>query len=209
MCHLSCQSSGRVLDLNAQVPERSHDASEVFSATRNILQDRHPLGKPPDPSTLFPDPPNAVNPILFDGLDANAIRAASLHITGAAGLSGLDVTAWCCLCCSFKSASVTLCSAQAAVGHWICTEAVHPNGLTAFVANRLIPLDKQPGFCPIGIGEVLWCYVAKAVLCFVDLDICKVCGVLQVCAGSEKNVKLLCLLSDNFIVIQVRRQFFW
>ena len=58
------------------------------------------------------------------------------------------------LCCSFKSASVTLCSALAAVGHRLCTEAVYPDGLSAFVACRLIPLDKQPDVCPIGIGEV-------------------------------------------------------
>ena len=63
--------------------------------------------------------------------------------TCAAYPSGLDATAWHRLCCSFKSASVTLCSALAAVGHRICIEAVHPNGLTAFVACRLIPFDSN------------------------------------------------------------------
>ena len=48
------------------------------------------MGKPPDPSI--------VNPILFDGLDADAICAASLHTTAAAGPSGLDATAWPHLC---------------------------------------------------------------------------------------------------------------
>ena len=168
--YLSCHSSGGVLDLNTQVPERSPNGSEVLS---KIFLDKHPLGKPPDPSILLPDPPNEVNPILFDGLDTDAIRAASLHTNGAAGPSGWDAcaTAWRRLCCSFKSASVTLCSALAAVGHRICTEAVHPDGLTAFVACRLNPLDKQPGVQPIGIGEVPRRIVAKAVLRLVDLDI--------------------------------------
>ena len=171
--------------MNAQVPERSPDGSEILSTAKKILLDKHPLGKPPDPSILLPDPAHEVNPILFDGLDADAIRAASLHTNGAAGPSGLDATAWRRLCCSFKSASVTLCSALAAVGHRICTEAVHPDGLTAFVACRLIPLDKQPGVRPIGIGEVPRRIIAKAVLRLVDMDIREPCGALQVCAGCE------------------------
>ena len=126
-----------------------------------------------------------MNPIIFDGLNADAIRSASLQTAGAAGPSGSDATAWRCLCCSFKSASVALYSALAAVGHRLCTEAVHLDGLSAFVACHLIPIDKQPGICPIGIGEVPQHIIAKAALHLVDLDICQTCGTLQVYAGCE------------------------
>ena len=71
------------------------------------------------------------------------------------------------------------------MGHRICTEAVHPDGLTAFVACRLIPLDKQSGVRPIGIGEVPRRIVAKAVLRLVDMDIREACDALQACAGCE------------------------
>ena len=74
------------------------------------------------------------------------------------------------------------------MGHRICTEAVYPDGLTAFVACCLIPLDKQPGVRPIDIGEVPRRIVAKAVLRLVDLDIREACGALQVCAGCEAAV---------------------
>ena len=57
-----------------------------------------------------------------------------------------------------------MCSVLAAVGHRICTESVHPDGLTAFVACHLILLDKQPGVRPIGIGEVPHRIIAKAVI---------------------------------------------
>jgi len=57
--------------------------------------------------------------------------------------------------------------------------------LTAFVACQLIHLDKQPGVCPIGIGEVPHRIIAKAVLQLVDLNIWEACGSLQVCAGCE------------------------
>ena len=183
--HLSCHSSGGVLNLDAQVPERSPDGGTVMKSVRKVLLDKHPQGKPPDPSTLMDAPPGMVNPILFDGLDADAICSASLHTTGAAGPSGLDAIAWHRLCCSFKSASANLCTSLAAVGHRICTEAVHPDGLSAFVACHLIPLDKQPSVHPIGIGEVPWRIIAKAVLRLVDLDIQTACGALQVCAGYE------------------------
>ena len=89
------------------------------------------------------------------------------------------------ICAALLSQSVALCSALAAVGHCLCTEAVHSDGLSAFVACRLIPLDKQPGLCPIGIGEVPRRVIAKVVLHLVDLDIHEACSALQVCTGCE------------------------
>ena len=156
-----------------------------MTTAHRVLLDKHPLGRPPHPSTLLDSTPDPVNPIIFNGLNADAVRSASLQTAGAAGPSGLDATAWRRLCCSFKSASVALCSALATVGHCLCTEAVHPDGLSAFVAYHLIPLDKQPGVHPIGIGEVPQCIIAKAVLHLVNLDIREACGALQVCAGCE------------------------
>ena len=95
------------------------------------------------------------------------------------------------------------------MGHRICTKAVHPNRLTAFVACRLIPLDKQPGVRPIGIGEVSWRIVAKAVLRLVDMDIWEACGACKYVRAVREAVRLLFMLSDNFIVIQVHRLFPW
>ena len=85
------------------------------------------------------------------------------------------------------------------MGYRICTEAVHPDGLTTFVACCLIPLNKQPGVRPIGIGEVPWRIVAKAVLCLVDLDIQEACGALQVCEGCDGGCKA---------AVDAARQFF-
>ncbi len=46
------------------------------------------------------------------------------------------------------------CNALAAVARRLCLTSVDPNGLSAYVACRLIPLNKDPGVRPIGIGEV-------------------------------------------------------
>ena len=115
--YLSCHSSSGVLNLDAQLPVRfSNGATEMTNVHRVVL-DKHLLGRPPHPSTLLHSPPDPVNPIIFHGLNADAIRSASLQTAGAADLSGLDATAWHCLCCSFKSASVALYSALVVVGH--------------------------------------------------------------------------------------------
>ena len=46
----------------------------------------------------------------------------------------------------------------------LATEYLDPNTLEAFVACRLIPLDKSPGVCPIGIGEISRRIVGKCII---------------------------------------------
>jgi len=47
----------------------------------------------------------------------------------------------------------------------LCTDIVDPKGLTAFVACRLIALDKCPGDRPFGVRRI----VGKAVLATVKM----------------------------------------
>ena len=55
--------------------------------------------------------------------------------------------------------------------------------MSAFVACRLIPLDKCPGVRPIGIGEVPRRIISKAILWLLSSDIESAAGPLQTCAG--------------------------
>ena len=75
--------------------------------------------------------------------------------------------------------------ALALVARHLCTDMVVPNGLLAFVACRLIALDKCPGVCLIGVGEFVRRIVGKAVLATVKLDILEAIGPLQLCAGQD------------------------
>ena len=56
-------------------------------------------------------------------------------------------------------------------GRKISTSYVDPSGLVAYTACRLIPLDKNPGVRPIGVGEVLRRIVGKAVMRIARQDL--------------------------------------
>ncbi len=54
---------------------------------------------------------------------------------------------------------------MAAAGRRLCTVYVDPDLIEAFVANRLIPLDKGGGGVrPIGIGEIPRRVIGKAIM---------------------------------------------
>ena len=82
---------------------------------------------------------------------------------GAAGPSGMDTDGWKRSCTSFCSHSADLCEAIASLAKRICTTSLDPKGLEAFVACRLIALDKCPGVRWIGIGETLCRIVERAI----------------------------------------------
>ena len=68
------------------------------------------------------------------------------------------------------------------------TEVLVSNGTTytsleAYTACRLIPLDKNPGVRPIGVGEVLRRIIGKAILSVIKPEILSSAGNLQLCAG--------------------------
>ena len=94
-----------------------------------------------------------------------------LRMDGAAGPSGLDAASWKRLCTSFKGASTDLCESLAATARRICTCYVDPRGLSAFVAYRLIALDKSPGISPIGIGETARRLIGRAIARVLSDDI--------------------------------------
>ena len=154
--YLSKHTTGGVLKLDDLIPETTGEGETRMRSTRDVLSEKHPLGKDPDPCSLLDGQPTQANPIIFDALNADTIRNAALHTNGAAGPSGLDAHAWRRLCSSFKSASNSLCTALAGVGRRIATTSVHLDRLSAFIACRLIPLDKCPacGTCPFALESV-------------------------------------------------------
>jgi len=106
---------------------------------------------------------------------------------GGSGPSGLDSNGWkrMLLSSSFGERSNDVCKAIAMVARKICTEHNHHISLQAFLACKLIPLDKNPGLRPIGVGEILRRLIGKAVVAVTRDRITQSVGSLQVCAGQE------------------------
>ena len=124
----SRKTTGGILHLNDMIPTGSPNSEPTLQSIRDVLQDKHPTGNPPDPSFLLPSSldPNLFNPIIFENLNADSIHRAAMHTHGSAGPSGLDSFAWRRLCSSFGSVSHDLCSALAAVGRRLCSSLVNP-----------------------------------------------------------------------------------
>ena len=57
--------------------------------------------------------------------------------------------------------------------------------LEGFLAYRLIPLDKNPGLQPIGIGELSRCIAGKVVVTHFQTEIVTLVGSLQIFVGHE------------------------
>ena len=73
----------------------------------------------------------------------------------------------------------------------LCTVENQSSSLQAFLANRLIPLGKNPGLRPIGVGEVLRRVSGKVIVSHLKEDVIQSVGSLQVCAGQDAGCESL------------------
>ena len=121
------------------------------------------------------------------------VKEAALKTKDGSGPSGLDADGWTKILVSksYGTINAALRRAFANVIKKICTEKLpvdttkDETPLEAFLACRLIPLDKNPGLRPIGVGEVLRRIAGKVVMKVVKEDIKKAAGCLQLWAGQE------------------------
>ena len=194
LSYISRDQNSGVLGLDDIIPQTNS------LTTCDVLRAKHPMGIPACPEPLLENTPEVVNPIIYSSLDADCVLGAALHTHGAAGISGLDAFAWRRLCSSFKSASRDLCHALAAVGRRICSSRIHPDNLSAFVACRLIPLNKCPGVRPIGVGEVPRLIISKAILRLFRQDIQEAAGPLQVLLVRKEAVRLQFMQCANSLL---------
>ena len=88
-----------------------------------------------------------------------------------------------------KKKPAELCQAIADLAKKLNRVEVLPSLLQAFVAGRLIPLDKSPGVRPIGIGEVLRRIVSSATMALLKPDLINATAPLQTCAGLPGGIE--------------------
>ena len=161
--------------------------------TLEQLKQKHPQRRDADPEIMLPDKPEEIHPIKFDSIDAENVRKAALKTRGGAGPSGLDADVWKRIFTSnqFGDSTGDLCKTFAEVIKKLCTAENQSTSLEAFLANRLIPLDKNPGLRPIGVGEVLRRIAGKVIVSHLKEDVIQSVGSLQVCAGQDAGCESL------------------
>lgn len=181
------ESSGGILHVGDVVPSGSPTPQTVL----DVLKSKHPSRQQLNPDSIIHSPilPEPVHPVLYDRIDASAIRSAALHTEGAGGPSGVDAYGWRRLCTSFQAASADLCHSLALMARRLCCVFVDPQALRPFLACRLVALDKNPGVRPIGICETARRIIAKAILFVTGDDIKEAAGTVQLCAGQTAGIE--------------------
>ena len=156
------------------------------------LKELHPVSQPTTDEILISGELPYFDPVIFTNIDEKAIATAAMRTRGAAGPSGLDAEGWRRILISKNYGLIgkDLRTAIAKMTQVMCSRELNQenenNSLEAYVACRLIPLEKKPsGIRPIGIGEVLRRIVGKAVIAEIKPDLMESAGSLQLCAGQK------------------------
>ena len=71
----------------------------------------------------------------------------------------------------------------------LCTDLIETQTIEAFFSCRLIPLDKNTGLRPIGVGRVLRRIAREVIVSVLKNDANDCAGSLQVCAGQEAGIE--------------------
>ena len=154
-----------------------------------LLNTKHPAGEDKFNDLLLHGPELEYGDYAYDDIDGSLIRKTAREIKGAAGPSNLDADGWRRLLTSssFGVHSSSLCEAVAAMTRKLCIQRFCglDGSIEALLACKLIPLDKNPGLRPIGVGEVIRRIMSRAVMRAHKQQIMDSAGDLQLCAGQR------------------------
>ena len=162
-----------------------------------LLEQKHPGVGEVYAEALLDEPFKRIHPIVFDAINEDTVLKAATVTKGGSGPSGLDADGWRRILCSsvFGTTNLDLRKAIAELIKKLCIEPITPNtdgtssSIEAFVACRMIPLNKNPGLRPIGVGEILRRIAGKVVMSLSKNDVIQSAGSLQVCAGQKAGVE--------------------
>ena len=159
------------------------------------LKELHPEAETASTEVLLDGEVPYFDPVVFSNIDESSIAKAAIRTHGAAGPSGMDADMWRRILIS-KNYGMTgkdLRTSIAKMAQVLCTKEIevketNKTSLEAYIACRLIPLEKKPsGVRPIGIGEVLRRIIGKAVIAEIKPDLIESAVCLQLCAGQKSG----------------------
>ena len=166
-------------------------ALPIDDSVIDILRSKHPAANPIDVDCTFEGPIDIPDPILFNSIDGTLVRRAAKLTRGSAGPSGMDAESWGRILGSkqFRAVGTALCDSLAIFVRTLATQDVKHDHIAPLLASRLVPLDKQPGIRPIGIGEILRRIAGKCITMVLKSDVTAATAPLQTCGGIEGGVE--------------------
>ena len=175
----------KFLDENAE--------NAVLKPTPEVIEKLKSLHPEPSeilPETLLHGARVQVPTACFNEINEQTIKKAASQTKGSGGPSHFDSKQWRRILCSnqFKKEGKELREKLAQFAQKIATKVVDPDTLEAYLAGRLLALDKAPGdpdlqVRPIAVGEVLRRIVGKTIAWTLNEIIQEAAGPLQVSTG--------------------------
>ena len=155
------------------------------------LEKKHPSAAEIREECLLNGPIDQILPNIFDLINEQMIYDAALKTKGSAGPSGMDAELYRRILCSknFASEGKLLREELAVMTRNLLKSCYHPSLLEAYTSCRLIPLDKNPGIRPIGVGEVLRRIIGQTTTLLLKEEVKSAAGPLQVCAGHSAGAE--------------------
>ena len=165
--------------------------------TLHLLRTKHQEMQNAHEEVLLQGPIKQVHPVVYEAIDEALISKAALKTKGGCGPSGFDAENWrrILVSKSFGSPSLDLRKSFTNFTRTLCTRNLNTSvndvgeTLEAFIANRLIPLNKNLGIRPIGFGEVIRQTAGKVIMDIAKKDVQQTAGSLQVCAGQDAGAE--------------------
>ena len=167
---------GKLSQASRLINRDSGGLLKIDEAVKAILLEKHPEGQPINREALetndtFVSQP--VQEVIFEPIDGDMVAKAAMKTEGSGGPTLIDSDCWKQILCSknFKQQQADLCDSIAELTKKLCVTSADPTDLKELLASRLIPLDKNPGVRPIGIGEILRRIIGKCVTWSIKEDI--------------------------------------
>ena len=178
-----------------QIISNNRMTSFINDSSYEAIKSKHPPPADLNEKVMIKSEVPFADPILFENIDDETILKAALRTKGAAGPSGLDADGWRRILVSknYGKRGNDLRSSIVIMTRKLCCERIdidsntNSTSIEAYIACRLIPLDKNPGVRPIGIGEVLRRIIGKAIISVIKPEIIDSAGSLQLCAGQQSG----------------------
>ena len=181
--------------LNLLTKNMNNGILPLNDETLLLLEQKHPIANESCEDVILNGPMKRIHPIIYDVINEDMIMQAASNTKGGSGPSGMDADGSRRILCSsvYGTCNSDLRKTIADMIKKLCSDIITvENGcssLEAFVACRMIPLNKNPGLRPIGVGEVLCRIAGKVVMKVSKSDVVVSVGSLQVCAGQEAGTE--------------------